>query len=222
MALGSGAASFTSGFGAGASTTGVGATGGTGCCVVGAGIGAFCSAFVGLTNSGSFGVGVGSGFGSGLTSTLATGGGVSTGRSTGGAGSGGSTLGLGVSSSSARGISGAATVTLVTFGRVTSRRGCSGSGVGAGVALRADSSRASKRALMRTLVSFAASLVGARHPKLSPPTCTVITTKCSSAETPSAHNNPRCALAAMSCATARVSVIAAAFMSDFRGCNPQG
>ena len=216
IAFGSGAASFTSGFAGGASTTGVGGTSGTGCGATGAGTGVFCSALVGFTSSASFGTGAGTGLGSGRTSTFATGGGVSTGRSTGGGGTGNSAFGLGVSRSSARGIfGGETTCTLATFGRTARVIGpatlcCT---TGAGAAFGAGSTRGSRRALMRTLVSLTASLAGARKPKLSPPTCTIMNPKCTSADTPSAHSKPRCALTAMSWATARVSVMAAAFIA---------
>ena len=172
MAAGTGAASFTSGFGGWASTTGTGGGGvgvGTGGCGVTAGGGVFSSACFGVMSSGSFGTGCGAGGGS-LISTLGAGGVTGTTRSTGGVGA--SALGIGGSSSSARGIVvGAVTVTVVLRGVSTGRASgatCVDSSFGAGGTSVGE--RCTSRAWNRVLLSGSASALGFRQPKLSPPT----------------------------------------------------
>ena len=113
-----------------------------------------------------------------------------------------------MSSASARGIGAAAlTVTVVFFaasdGRCSESRGVTSASIGAGT------SRGTSRAVRRALRSCCASVVGARQPKLSPPTWMVNTVRWINNEMPIPHSRPRLALACMSCAMARVSVMAA-------------
>ncbi len=196
FAGGASTTSFTSGNGRAGSATGGGVTGSGG--VVAAGVGAFGSVLAGVTSSGGCMLGAGL---SGLTSTVGVRGTVGVG----GSAAGRSTRGIGGSSSSARGMGADAfTVTVVVFGASEGR--CSvgrGAVSGAGIA---DVSRGTSLALMRVLTSCCASPIGARQPKLSPPTSMVITVRWMSRDTPMPHSRPRCARICMSCATARVSV----------------